>query len=269
MYRITVWCAVVLTGMWCMGCTAALFAGTPSYYPHGPYYDSMTPVEWVSPPTQCVSGCINTGGYSSIEIRTVGNDPADAYTGTGIYFAASEIPTGPIDPAFLYNKWVSKYGSSFNVIYSVRQGTTTNRVCMVLWDQANQTWSGKIGEIDCSNVNTQPTITCSFGTPSLLLDHGTLAADGVNGSNAENQLSITCTGDATVRVGTDGSGQMPGSNITSQLSVNGKLLGIGRSVDLPVSGIASYPLRSTLVTGGGDAMPGKWEGSYVLVLTVL
>lgn len=140
---------------------------------------------------------------------------------------------------------------------------------MVLWDKGNQTWAGKIGEIDCSNVNTQPSITCSFDTPSLLLDHGTLAADGVNGSNAENQLSITCTGDATVRVGTDGSGQLPGSNITSQLSVNGASLGTGRSVDLPVSGIASYPLRSTLVTEGGNAMPGGGEGSYVLVLTVL
>lgn len=175
------------------------------------------------------------------------------YTGSSQHYTNAE----------LYQKFTSQIGTSFNFTMTGLM-ISPSTICM----KYNTETMG-IAMLDCSG-SIAPTVTCDFTMPNILLDHGELPVNEINGNSTQSELNISCTGDATISIGTSGTGLMNGTNqITSSLFIQGKQITSSNPIELTVGQSNSLIISSTLHTDGSAPEPGEKTGSYILTITVL
>lgn len=169
-------------------------------------------------------------------------------------------------------KFVAKFGASGSItsswtlsrtyIYEACAGASYCYGCGASGNNA------RIYPGSCSSIPWTP-IACNIGNTSLLIDHGTLNIDEVNGHSATTMTSVTCDSSATIRFRLSDQRPNLGNGIYSDIYINnqgftGAVGNINYSV--PSSGLP-LTIESRLVSS--NPQPGLFSGSVVIIMDVL
>jgi len=103
------------------------------------------------------------------------------------------------------------------------------------------------------------------------ISHRELFSDAIDGSEAQTQLQLTCTGATSVIVNTTkddyiGVKLRTDEGLYSKLTIDGKSTALGVSINVADNWRTNISLKSTLVTRG-VVKPGEFSGSTVLTIS--
>lgn len=169
-------------------------------------------------------------------------------------------------------KFVAKLGASGAITSSSGLATIyTYEACAaasVCYDCGSGGANVRIYPGSCSSIPWTP-IACNIGNTSLLIDHGTLNIDEVNGHSATTTTSVTCDSSATIRFRLSDQRPNLGNGIYSDIYINnqgftGAVGNINYSV--PSAGLP-LTIESRLVSS--NPQPGLFSGSVVIIMDVL
>ncbi|MDX7780545.1 PapG chaperone-binding domain-containing protein [Aeromonas hydrophila] len=212
-------------------------------------------------------------GLAAHVVRFADGTPTPQENFASLFGSALTVPILPGETwADVSQKFITKFGPAgahtspwgFNKIY-VYEACAAASICN---DCGASGTSVRIYSGSCSSVPWTP-IACNIGNTSLLIDHGTLNIDEVNGHSATTTTSVTCDSSATIRFRLSDQRPNLGNGIYSDIYINnqgftGAVGNINYSV--PSSGLP-LTIESRLVSS--NPQPGLFSGSVVIIMDVL
>ncbi|MGT4067295.1 UNVERIFIED_CONTAM: hypothetical protein I5919_00500 [Aeromonas hydrophila] len=179
--------------------------------------------------------------------------PGETWADVSQKFVAKFGPAGSIS---------SPYGIATTYIYEACAAASVCNNC------GNGGPNVRIYPGSCSSIPWIP-VSCNIGNTSLLIDHGTLNIDEVNGHSATTTTSVTCDSSATIRFRLSDQRPNLGNGIYSDIYINnqgftGAVGNINYSV--PSAGLP-LTIESRLVSS--NPQPGLFSGSVVIIMDVL
>ncbi|BEM70280.1 hypothetical protein SME24J_42790 [Serratia marcescens] len=146
-----------------------------------------------------------------------------------------------------------------NCIYFGYQSQSSSGSWSVIWFPGGE---------QCRVPEIVPNV-CEFREPQVVLDHGMLRAEVINGSTAEAQLTVACTFNFKVRImSSDRSGAVyfnDKKQFRSELKLDGVNVGDGLLVTATPAG-KTLTLTSTLA--GYDGSVGEFQGAKSIIISL-
>ncbi|HGU9824269.1 TPA: hypothetical protein ACNFPD_003367 [Enterobacter cancerogenus] len=168
-------------------------------------------------------------------------------------------------------KWISHYGSEIGIVktdFAKDSGNASGGCFGLMYGTrgARGKPKGRVPGSICSNLPPD-NVECSFSSPNVLIDFGTVSKQDIEGLTAEKYVGVTCTGEADLTLSVyseDPSHLLGNSNgISTELEVNGtKIDNPDQLMSLHNAGDTTQ--ISNKITLHGQASEGTYKGSYIL-----
>ncbi|HIE1062985.1 TPA: hypothetical protein ACXJQO_004522 [Serratia marcescens] len=186
---------------------------------------------------------------------------------------------GKQSPKRIAEEWSAARLPKSGVINNWPQWISKNP-CIVLYIGSDYRGSAFLGD-SCSGTMTPPPtepppppLSCSISGNGIVLPHGSLDQNVLNGNTKSVTVMISCTKTATVRItakagnGTDTVTLRSDGSLKSRLQVNGIAGTTGATVSVPGTSGTYVQFSSTLITNGTVAA-GAFYGTAVAVVTII
>ncbi|MGG4609846.1 MrpH family fimbial adhesin [Providencia sp. Me31A] len=116
--------------------------------------------------------------------------------------------------------------------------------------------------LGCISVRP-PNVSCTFSASSLVLDHGTLSEQSINGNKATSNINIQCNNAATYKANISNTDVDLGGGVRSTVAFDG----YANNANVSVANSKVLTLSSTLRTSG-SVTPGEHTGNTVILFSI-